>query len=196
MTDVSLVNAIALTVLWAGLFLLDLYLTARAEKEYRKNAQGILIYEAGYQLVDPTIEPAKSKPIFSNRSILLLITSSFAIMLFWWVVVERWGLDGYFSFFLGGLLLTVIAVDVRHIQNIFLYRNAGTPNGLRGKLEYPGWLGYRSSAIEMLTFSALFLIIALVLPSWFMVGGSFACLLLGARHWIWSNRYLQGQLAE
>lgn len=192
MTEVSLFCAIILTAFWAGLFLLDLYLNARAEREYRKNAREILIYEAGYQLEDPTSDFGETKPIFSYRSILLLITSSIAIMLFWWVVVDRWGFEGYYLFFLGGLLLTVIVVDIRHIQNIFLYRNTGTPNGLQGKLEYPGWLGYRSSAIEMFTFSALFLIIAIGLESWFIAGGTFGCLLLGVRHWIWSNRYLQG----
>jgi hypothetical protein len=196
MTEISLLRAIFLTGVWAGLFILDLYLTARAEGEYRRNAQGILIYEAGYQLVDPTHERTESKLTFTSRSIFLLLTSSIGLMLFWLVVVEIWGFEGEYLFFLGALLLTIVAVDIRHIQNIFLYSNTGTPNGLHGRLEYPGWLGYRSSAVEMFSFSALYLVLALVLSSWFTAGGSIGCALIGARHWIWSNRYLHGPPAE
>jgi hypothetical protein len=195
-TEISFLKAILLTNLWAGLFILDVYLTARAEKEYLKNAKEILFYEAGYQLEDPTKSVTEKKPSFTYRSILLLITSSIAVILFWLDTVEFWGHEGIYSFVLGGLLLTIVAVDIRHIQNIFLYSNTGTPNGIRGRLEYPGWIGYRLSGLEMFAFAVLFLIVALILPNWFLAGGSFGCALIGIRHWIWSNRYLQSPPAE
>ena len=176
--------------------ILDQYLTARAEEVYLENATEILVYEAGYQLADPTKSDAIRKPMFTFRSVILLVLSFISLMVAWLFMVHFWGYEGVYSFVLGGIMLTIAAVDIRHIQNIYLYRNTGTPNGIKGKLMYPGWIGYRSSGIEMFTFSALFLIVAIILPSWFLAGGSFGCALLGMRHWIWSNRYLKISAAD
>jgi hypothetical protein len=188
MNEITFFKALLLTSIWAGLVILDYYLTARGQRDYLRNAKEILIYEAGYRLEDPSQDDLDTKPIFTLRSILTIISSSLALMITWLFVVEFWGNPGIFSFFLGGLFLTIIAVDMRHIQNIYLYLNTGTPNGITGKLIYPGWIGYRSSALEMFTFSGLFLTIAIILPSWFLAGGSFGCAVIGVRHWIWSNR--------
>lgn len=190
MEGISLLKAIFLTCTWAGLFILDYYLTARAEKEYLRNAKEILIYEAGYRIEDPSLKDPNAKPIFTLRSVLLLIISSIALLVTWLVVVERWGYERVYSFLMGGLFLTIIAVDIRHIQNIYLYQNTGTPNGLKGRLQYPGWIGYRSSGVQMFAFAGMFLVIAVILSSWFLMGGAFGCAGIGLRHWIWSNKYL------
>ena len=188
MNEIPFLNALLIIILWAGMFILDFYLTARAQREYNRNARGILVYEAGYQLDDPS-RGDQDRPVFTPRSILSLISSTIALLVIWFVVVQMWDYQELYWFILGGLFLTILAVDIRHMQNIYLYRNTGTPNGLKGKLEYPGWLGYRSSALDMFTYSGLFLFIAIILSRWFLVGGAFGCAVTGVRHWIWSNRY-------
>jgi hypothetical protein len=196
MAEIGFFKAILLTNLWIALYILDLYLTSRAEREYLQNAKDILFYEAGYELVDPAEIQTKEKPTFTYRSIILLITSAISLMLTWLFVAQIADQPGVYSFILGGLMLSIAAVDFRHIQNIFLYNNTGTPNGLKGRLEYPGWIGYRSSSLEMFIFACIFLILALILPSWFIAGGSFGCAGISIRHWIWSNRYLKSSPAS
>ena len=196
MEEITLLEALLLTTLWGGLVLLDFYLTARAQREYVRNAREILIYEAGYQLEDPSQIDPDPRPLFTLRSILSLVSSTIALLVTWLIVVKIWDYPEVYSFLLGGLFLSIMAVDIRHIQNIYLYQNTGTPTGIKGKLEYPGWIGYRSSAVEMLTFSGLFLIIAIIMSSWFLAGGSFGCAVIGARHWIWSNKYLDKSTSD
>jgi hypothetical protein len=89
---------------------------------------------------------------------------------------------------LGALILTSVAMDMRHLRNIFLFRLTWLDQpGLKGKMEYARWAILRNSGIELVSFAGLFLLLFLFTGSFFVLGGAVRTLVLGVQHLSWSG---------
>ena len=80
------------------------------------------------------------------------------------------------------MILLELAIHMRHVRNVVLFRALVGSEGVRGRIEYPRRLMLRMSSIEGLAFSGLFAVIFLFTGSWFVLGGAFTCLSLAAKH--------------
>jgi hypothetical protein len=49
------------------------------------------------------------------------------------------------------------------------------------------WINLRISAVEILSFGGLYLLLAIALGSWCFLGGAFSCVLTGISHWRMSS---------
>ncbi len=88
-----------------------------------------------------------------------------------------------YTFFLGGLFLQEAAVFSRHIRNLSLIVLSKKGDGLNGKIEYRRWMTLQQSAVELLGFAALYLVLSIIFGSWFFMGGAILCGLRGWQHW-------------
>jgi hypothetical protein len=186
MHGMSFLQALMFVLVWAALYIVDILVAEEAGRLYDAGASDVLVYGGGYELNTGLGRNIELAPQFSRRFFLFL-GGFVAALLAWWFVATHWlRQPATFDFTIGALLLSLAVVDIRHVRNIFLFTHAGTPNGVSGQTVYPTWLGYRASAVDFLLFAAFFLILGLLLTSWVMVGGTFGCALLAARHW-WSS---------
>jgi hypothetical protein len=118
-----------------------------------------------------------------------LSLSFILIFLLWFITTIVLRLPQLFSIFLGSLILREVAIHLRHIRNITLFRLVKSAGGLTGKVEYSRWLSLKMSAAELLSFAGLFLFISLALGSWLFLGGAISCFVTGFQHWGWSKKF-------
>jgi hypothetical protein len=80
------------------------------------------------------------------------------------------------------MVLVQLAIHVRHLRNLVLFRAIINTDGVRGRIEYSRPLMHRMSACELLTFSCLFFLLFVFTQHWFMLGGATACLSTALKH--------------
>lgn len=80
-------------------------------------------------------------------------------------------------------------IHMRHLRNLFLFRTAFGPAGVRGRIEYPKRVTLRLSFFEFLEFSALYFMLFLATRSWFLLGGSLNCLVVAIKHRALARRH-------
>jgi hypothetical protein len=80
-----------------------------------------------------------------------------------------------------------VAVHLCHLRNISLIREIRKSGGVEGQISYRKWFSYRISALEFYTFSALFLIIAVLSYSPLFLGGATMCFGTGFKHTGWQK---------
>jgi hypothetical protein len=61
------------------------------------------------------------------------------------------------------------------------FKHAKNRDGIAGRIQYTRRFSYRLSAVELLSFSALYLLLALLSGSLLLLGGSFATALPAVR---------------
>ena len=183
------------TGVWALLYCSDYALTLACARMYRAGVDKHLVFKH-LELTPYYQKDIAELRVFSPRFVLMLGLTSGIIWLTgslqgWlggsWPLPPNWA-QNFYRFLLGGLLLMEAAVHVRHVRNVGLFLYARDSRGIQGRLVYSPWLSYRSSAIELFGFAAVFLMSFLVTSSWFFAGGAFKCIVEGAKHWRLSGR--------
>jgi hypothetical protein len=101
-----------------------------------------------------------------------LILTSVWLLGIWWIALQT--LPQLYQWGLGAMLLSELAVHVRHMRNFFYFRMIMSGNAIRGRIEYARPAMLRLSSIEMATFAALFGVLFLFTRSWFLFGGAIA----------------------
>jgi hypothetical protein len=94
-----------------------------------------------------------------------------------------------YAFALGALVLIQLSIHTRHFRNLFLFRAAAT-EAVRGRIEYDRQLSLRASAVELLTFCGLFVMLFAFTKSWFILGGAASCLSVAAKHWQLARKHV------
>src|SRR4051812_27132713 len=168
---------------WLLCYAADYYLTLYSARLYRQSAQAHITFEGSFELTPYYQRDIDGLRRVSPRFLLALAWSVVLLGLIWYLSGVGGKLPGMFQFFLGGVGLREAAILVRHARNIALFRAVRGGQGLQGQVQYARWLSLRQSATELFSFAALFGLLALVLGSWFLAGGAFACLVTGAQHW-------------
>jgi hypothetical protein len=120
------------------------------------------------------------KPVSKRHLLLLLLTNLLLLAL--WRLFSQLGAAPGFSLILGMFLLLEVSIHFRHFRTYHLLRLNESKGGLAGKISYRRWLLFSSSALEFISFSALFLLTAVLTNSLFFLGGSISCLSLAIDH--------------
>jgi hypothetical protein len=168
-------------VLWIILYTSDYYLTIYSARGFRE------IGHFQFEVFELTPQYQKEinalKPV-SKLHITLLVLYSLLIVFIWWFTKRLLFFPWTYLLYLGMFLLLEVAVHLRHLRNISLVREIrrSKNGGVEGQIFYRKWFSYRISASEFYTFSAFFLIIAVLTYSSFFLGGAIMCFATGVKH--------------
>jgi hypothetical protein len=168
--------------IWLLLYLSDYYLTILGAYYYKTGGCEHIVFEGSYELTPQFQSDIDALRIFSPRFIFAVLTSSAIIVFFWYNLSECQEILPFFQFFCGGFILQEVAVVFRNFQTITQFRFANKHQGISGQVRYERWLSYRLSAVELLCFAAVFLIVYLFTGSVSFLGGSILTASTGLRH--------------
>jgi hypothetical protein len=169
-------------LVWAAVYISDYLMTLTCARMYQ--AQQSIVFEGSYELTPIFQADVNALRRVSPRFLIALLASTGYL-----VVVQRTssaaGLESLYAGVLGAMLLLQSAAHMRHFRNWFLFRNG---RALQGRLSYPRVLMLRTSAFELLGFSALYLLLFLVTSSVFILGGAVACGVFSLNHYRLARR--------
>jgi hypothetical protein len=83
---------------------------------------------------------------------------------------------------LGALIGVQLAIHMRHLRNLILFRAINRADWVNGQIEYGRMGMLRASSWEGFAFSGFYLMLFAFTTSWFILGGAIACFLLGVKH--------------
>lgn len=172
-----------LLVLWTIVYIGDYALTIISARLYQK-INHIIEYEGSYELTPQFQEDINALRLVSPRFVWANVLS-WVILGISWLVFAFWlNLHGIFGMLYGVLMVREGVIYLRHMRNLGLFRQlVKDSGGLEGKMLYKRWLIYRSSAGELWSSGSLFLILALWVNSYFLLGGAISLYLTGYQHW-------------
>ncbi len=171
--------------LWVAVYISDYTLTLRGARLYQEIGKKYREIDGSYELTPSYQRDINALRRFSPRFLASLWIYALILAVFWALAVYL-KTPEVFALVLGGPLLLEVVVHLRHVRNIAEFTLAG-PN-IDGKIKMPRWVSYRLSAVELTSFSAVYLLLFVATGSWFFVGGIVACLSTGYRHWRLSNK--------
>jgi len=90
---------------------------------------------------------------------------------------------------LGALILTELAVHVRHFTNLVQLTHARSSQGISGQIRYAQWLTYQISSVQLMGFAVIYALSFCLTENWFFAGGSLKCLAEAIKHWRLSRRH-------
>ncbi len=181
-------------ILCAVLYVLDYYLTIAGARLYRAGAQQIIIFEGSYELTPAYQNDIDELRWFSKRFIWSLIRMLAIVSLAWWLTTVA-KIPQLFSLYLGLVVGLQLAVQKRHLQNLFLFRAIVKPGAANGQIKYSRALILRQSSLEMLVFTALFALLSFLTWNLFLLGCAIGCLSVAIRHLTLAGRLPQSATA-
>ena len=167
-------------ILWIILYISDYYLTIYSARGFREI--GYFQFEGSFELTPQYQKDIDTLKPVSKLHITLLILYSVLILFIWWFTRFLFFFPWTYLLYLGMFLLLEVAIHLRHLRNISLIREIKKSGGVEGQISYRKWFTYRISASEFYTYSALFLMIAVLSYSTFFLGGAIMCLGTGFKH--------------
>ena len=170
---------------WAALFVSDYTLTITCARLYQSGVRDKIVFEGSYEITPYFQRDIDSLRRLSPRFILALLWSSVVLFVLWRLVGQS--TPEMYCFALGAMILVQLAIHMRHFRNLFLFRAAAS-NAVRGRIEYSRRVILRSSSLELLEFSGLFLSLFAFTHSWFVLGGGVGCLSVAHKHWRLARR--------
>ena len=169
--------------LWGLSYLADYYLTLYSARLYRDGGQAHFAFEGSLELTPYYQRDIDALRRVSLRFIFALLGAALLIEIIWYLANGVAGVPALFEFAIGGMVLREAAVLLRHARNIALFRSIRSGRAPTGQVFYPRRLSLSLSAAELLSFAALFAALGLLLGSWFLAGGAFACAVTSFQHW-------------
>jgi hypothetical protein len=168
---------------WIVLYCSDYALTIRCARMYRAGVDRKLSFEGSYEL-----NPYFQKDVDSLRRLspnfVYALGVTCTILVFAWQFRQLpWPFGRGYHFLLGWLILTQLALHVRHFRNLFLFSQALRPEGVQGRIEYRRFVALRVSAVDLASFAALFLALFVAAPDAFLLGGAMANASIAWKHW-------------
>ena len=189
MPELFLQNFWSGLAIWAVLFVSDHALTITCARLYQRGVRDKIAFEGSYEITPYFQRDVDSLRRVSPRFILSLLWSSVILFVVWRLVEQS--VPEMYSFVLGAMILVQLAIHMRHFRNLFLFRAAGS-DAVRGRIEYSRRVVLRSSCFELIEFSGLFLALFAFTHSWFVLGGSVACLSVAGKHWRLARKHPSG----
>jgi len=165
---------------WALLYTSDYALTIWGATLYQKHARTTIAFEGSIELTPVYQQDVDALRVVSPRFLFYLTMYLTVIALSWRFV--RASFPELHAFFLGTLLLLELAVHVRHLRNLALFRAIAKGDGIQGRIEYSRATALRLSMIELTAFAGTFFVIFLFTWSSFVLGGAIACLAVAQQH--------------
>jgi hypothetical protein len=136
------------------------------------------------------LNPVHEKQIAQGRPLSLKYILGTAVY-FLIILLTTLAGRGFTELMAGGLLLTWIFIDMRHLHNYaYAWNLRLRPDSLKGRVEYSYWLLQRLVSIDAFNFVILYLLLALLTGRLFFVAGALGCSALALRHYRLSGRKL------
>jgi hypothetical protein len=164
-------------IVWCGLFISDYALTLWCARLRAAGARDKFATEGSYEITPLYQRDIDSQRLISPRFLMTMVLNvAFLTGVFYLTS------PGLYYFMLGMSVCLQLAIHVRHLRNLVLFR-AALSDEVRGRIEYARPVMLRMSAVEMLTFSGLFLLLFVFTQNWFTAGGAFGCSVTALKHW-------------
>lgn len=165
------------TNLWVGpllcfaLWLSDYELTVVVARLYK--AQDKVVFQGSYELNPLTQRDVDALRWIGFRILFkpLYIASFVAVL--GAIFKSTNGRASLYALGLGMFVLVQLAIHVRHFQSWYSFRRV-IPTA-KGRIEYPRGGMLRSSALQLVLFAVLFLVLYVVTGSLFILGGAAMC---------------------
>ncbi len=183
MLDLLLSYPWLLALLWAAMYVFDYASTLWLVQAYERVSSRYVLYEHGLELNPNFEKEIASRKRFSPKFMLALALVVIIILLS--------PLVGYLftEFLAGATLLTWSFVNIRHLRNYalvwFLTRK---PDAISGLQRQSYWFMQKNLSADALTFSLLYLFLALLTFRVFFLAGTLTCLALALRAYRLANR--------
>jgi len=181
MTDIVSDNLWPGLIAWIGLYVSDYSLTMSCARMYRGGQQTISV-EGSFEITPYYQKDVDALRRFSLRFALALVWGIILLSAIWRLTEQAEPAHWPYLIALGGLILTELAVHMRHIRVLFLLRAALANQGVHGRIEYTRPLALRLSSVEFLAFAGMFLVMFGVTRSWFVLGGAVGCMAIAWKH--------------
>jgi hypothetical protein len=175
-------------VAWSVLYISDQTLTILCARLYRQGAGEKIVFEGSFELNPLFQRQVDSLRWISGRFLFMLFLTNVLIALVWWL--NRQSSPEAYYFLLGAAICLQLAIHVRHLRNLFLFRAMRGTNAVRGRIEYSRPLILKMSSVEFLSFSALFALLFVFTGSWFVMGGALMCFFTAGKHRWLARRYV------
>jgi hypothetical protein len=178
-------------VLWSGLYCSDWLLTLTCARLYRMRVSDTIVFEGSYE-----ITPLYQSDIDSLRGVSprFLIVLGVSALFLWWV--WRDSESGLYAFVLGALVCVELVVHIRHLRNLFLFREIARKQSVRGRIEYKRDLLLFASSFEILSFAVLFIVVFAFSGSRFVLGGAIGSASLAVQHWMFARKHAAATMLE
>jgi hypothetical protein len=157
---------------------------------YQAGVREKIVFDGSFELTPYFQKDVDSLKPVSRRFILALVCTTGALALFGYASRGSRPADEIYQILLGGLILLELAVHVRHVRNLYLFRTALLPDGIRGRIEYGRFVVLRASSIELVSFVAMFLVVFAFTRSPFVFGGALTCAHTAWAHWRFARQHL------
>jgi hypothetical protein len=167
---------------WAALFVSDMLLTVTCARMYQAGVRERFVFEGSYELTPYHQADIDALRAFSPRFLFALVASVALQACLWWLSVGNSVAPMAYEAALGAMILIQLTVHVRHIRNYFLFRAVLAEEGIEGRVQYTRPTLLTHSAVELFSFAALYGILCVLTPSWFVFGGAIACAIVGVKH--------------
>ena len=166
-------------VLWGLLYISDYALTITCARLYGR--QETIVFEGSYEITPFFRRDIDSLRAVSPRFVfILLLTLGF--LGFLWILNESSPAPELWQFALGALIGVQLAIHMRHLRNLVLFRLINNTDLIRGRIEYSRPVVLRASSWECFAFSGFYLMLFAFTGSWFILGGVATCFSLGVKH--------------
>lgn len=175
-------NIWLILVIWSFIYVLDYALTIVFARQHKAHLHTYVRFEGSLELTPQFQKDVDVLRRVSPQFVMRWLISVVGLYAIWWLSVVSLKQPQFFYFLIGMLVLREVTVHLRHIRNLALYPIAKA-GGLKGQIEYSRWSALKLSAVELLSFGGMYLILAIFLRSWFMAGGAFGCCVVGVQHW-------------
>jgi hypothetical protein len=175
-------------VVWSVLYISDYSLTLACARLYRRGVSERILFEGSFEITPYFQADIDSLKVVSPRFLA-------AMLLVWVYLAAVWFLAAQsqphlYEFVLGALISSQLAVHVRHLRNLFLFRAIVGTDAVKGRIQYSRPLILRMSSVELLAFSVSFGVLFVFTSSWFLLGGAIACLGIALKHRRLANKHL------
>ncbi len=184
-------NIVFALIVWIIIYLGDYYLKIYGARLYLAYGKEHLAIQGSYELTPVFQKDVDNLRLVSPRFFAFVALSSIAIAFIWFLSVQILEISELYVFLLGALMLREAVIHLRHWRNITMFRLAAQPNVIQGTIGYTKPTSYKMSAAELFTFAVLYLLMALTVNSWFILGGSLACLVLSLQQQIRARRVVR-----
>lgn len=175
-------------VVWTALYVSDYSLTLTCARLYRRGVNERIAFDGSLEITPYFQKDIDSLRIVSPRFIAALVLSWFYLSAAWWWTAQSQ--LALYQFVLGAMVSTELAIHVRHLRNLFLFRAIVNASGIQGRIHYSRPIMLRMSSVEILGFSILFGVLFMFTSSWFVLGGAVSCFFLALKHRRLANKCL------
>ena len=165
---------------WGALYVSDYAFTLMCARLYQNGVKEKIVFEGSFEITPYFQADIDSLRVVSPRFVAAISVACVYLGAIWWLADVS---DArLYQFVLGSMILSELAIHVRHLRNFVLFRAILSTDGIQGRVQYTRPSMLRMSAVELFAFAGLYAFVFMFTFSWFVFGGVFACLSIGVKH--------------